>query len=128
MGAGKPNLCWGQALGVAASGTHTYICVHILYHSQYHTTPTNKMAFILQPALVEDAEAITDIFEKAFADDYIMQHMRPNVPKEVQWQKDLEWVRGWFEQAAAYGARITKVVENDTGYNIPIVSNGVFLQ
>ena len=76
------------------------------------------MAFTLHPVAVEDAEDITRIFQEAFKDDHIMSYFNPNVPKNIVWDRDLEFYRGLIKDGDLYGGRITKSVETSTGYKL----------
>ena len=76
------------------------------------------MAYSLQAAQVEDAGAVTDIFQQAFGKDEIMGYLNLNVPAKIQREKDIEFFRGLIEEGDVYGARFTKVVDNKTGYGL----------
>ena len=76
------------------------------------------MAFTVHPVAVEDAEDITRIFEEAFKHDHIMSYFHPNVPRNITWDRDLEFYRGLIKEGDIYGGRITKAVETSTGYEL----------
>ena len=76
------------------------------------------MAFTLHPVTLEDAEDITRIFEEAFKDDHIMSYFHPNVPRDVVWERDLDFYRGLIKEGDIYGGRITKAVDTSTGYEL----------
>ena len=73
------------------------------------------MAFILQPVVPEDAPDITRIFQSAFANDHIMRHFYPHTPVDVKWDQDLQFYKTQIAECAAYGGRLTKVVEETSG-------------
>ena len=76
------------------------------------------MAFTVHPVAVEDAEDITRIFEEAFKHDHIMSYFHPNVPRNITWERDLEFYRGLIKEGDIYGGRITKAVETSTVYEL----------
>ena len=76
------------------------------------------MAFTVHPVAVEDAEDITRIFEEAFKHDHIMSYFHPNVPRNITWERDLEFYRGLIKEGDIYGGRISKAVETSTGYEL----------
>ena len=76
------------------------------------------MAFTLHPVTIEDAEDITGIFHEAFKNDHIMSYFHPNVPKDIIWERDLDFYRGLIKEGDIYGGRITKAVETSTGYKL----------
>ena len=76
------------------------------------------MAFTLHPVAFEDAEDITRIFQEAFKHDHIMSYFHPNVPREIVWNRDLDFYRGLIREGDIYGGRITKAVETSTGYKL----------
>lgn len=78
------------------------------------------MAYGLHPATMNDVEAIASIFGAAFADDHIMSHFFPNVPKELVYRRDRDLFRDWLSQGDIYGGRFTKAVDKQTGYDSPI--------
>ena len=81
--------------------------VTVLQHS--------KMGFSLQPAGLQDAEDITQIFQVAFKDDHIMGQFHPNTPKNLLWEQDMKVFSDMIAQGDIYGGRFTKVVDEDTG-------------
>ena len=80
------------------------------------------MAFTLHPVTLEDAEDISRIFQEAFKDDHIIGYFNPNVPKDILWERDLEFYRGLIQDGDIYGGRITKAVDTSTGYELKISS------
>lgn len=76
------------------------------------------MAYSLQPATIGDAEDIAYILRQAFADDHIMKYWYPKTPANEVYERDVGLMRSWLTQDDVFGARITKLVENDTGYGL----------
>ncbi len=76
------------------------------------------MAFTLHPVAVEDAEDMTRIFQEAFKHDHIMSYFNPNVPRNIVWERDLDFYKGLIKEGDIYGGRITKAVETSTGYDL----------
>ena len=76
------------------------------------------MAFTMHPVALEDAEDITRIFEEAFKYDHIMSYFHPHVPRDVVWERDLDFYRGLIKEGDIYGGRITKAVDTNTGYEL----------
>ena len=73
------------------------------------------MTFNLQPVGIEDATDITRIFQAAFANDHIMKHFYPHTPENVKWEQDFEFFSNEIRECAAYGGRLTKIVEEGSG-------------
>ena len=80
------------------------------------------MAFTLHPVAFEDAEDITRIFQEAFKHDHIMSYFHPNVPRDIVWNRDLDFYRGLIKEGDIYGGRITKAVDTSTGYMLQFSS------
>ncbi|KAL9101804.1 MAG: hypothetical protein Q9163_002975 [Psora crenata] len=72
---------------------------------------------------MEDAEEITEMLLQAFAEEEVGGFIYGNVSKESFWEQRLTLVRDWIEEGEMYGARLTKVVENDSGG--PILSRNI---
>jgi hypothetical protein len=77
------------------------------------------MAFSLHPAGPEDAEDITRIFQAAFKNNSIMGHFHPHTPEDVRWKADLKFFSTQIAEQGIYGGRVTKLVEDSTGYYFP---------
>ena len=77
------------------------------------------MAYAVHPAGIDDAEALADIMLQAFADDHIIGYMQKNVPYEVRHKHDTQMFHDFCVEGDVYGGRMTKVVDNATGYDIP---------
>ena len=73
------------------------------------------MAYYMQPATVDDAPAIAEVFQKAFEGDHIMGYFYSNTPKDMIWEKDLKYFKENIGVGTLYGERYTKVVEDSTG-------------
>ncbi|CAD6589779.1 MAG: hypothetical protein ASARMPREDX12_004027 [Alectoria sarmentosa] len=76
------------------------------------------MAFTLQPVGPEDAADITRIFQSAFAHDHVMKHFYPHTPEQVKWYQDYQFFSTQIAESAAYGGRLTKVVEGSSGKTV----------
>ncbi|MDI1485390.1 MAG: hypothetical protein OHK93_000527 [Ramalina farinacea] len=74
------------------------------------------MSFSFQPATLEDAHVITEIFQDAFADDHILKYISPNTPKDILFQNDLEFFNRLLERDPAFGGKVVKVIDDSTGY------------
>ena len=81
------------------------------------------MAFTLEPVGPEDASDIVRIFQSAFANDHIMKHFYPHTPEQLKWDQDFQFFSTQIAESAAYGGRLTKVVEGSSGsVNHPLPS------
>lgn len=76
------------------------------------------MAFTLHPVAVEDAEDLTRIFQEAFKHDHIIGYFHPNAPRNIIWDRDVDFYRGLIKDGDIYGGRMTKAVETSTGYKL----------
>ena len=74
------------------------------------------MSFSFQPATLEDAPVITEIFQDAFANDHILKYISPNTPKDILFQNDLEYFNRLLERDPAFGGKVVKVIDDSTGY------------
>ena len=77
------------------------------------------MAYTVHPVGTDDAEALATIMLQAFADDHIISYIHKDVPYEVQHKHDAQMFSDWCVEGDVYGGRMTKVVDNATGYTIP---------
>ncbi|CAF9919151.1 MAG: hypothetical protein ALECFALPRED_000983 [Alectoria fallacina] len=76
------------------------------------------MAFTLEPVGPEDASDIVRIFQSAFANDHIMKHFYPHTPEQLKWDQDFQFFSTQIAESAAYGGRLTKVVEGSSGKTV----------
>ncbi|KAF6225891.1 hypothetical protein HO133_009893 [Letharia lupina] len=76
------------------------------------------MAFTLQPVGPADVSDITRIFQSAFANDHIMSHFHPRTPDRLKWDQDFQFFSTQIAESAAYGGRLTKVVEESSGKTV----------
>lgn len=76
------------------------------------------MGFSLHPCVTQDAEDITRIFQAAFADDHIIGHFHPHTPKDVYFASDVKFFKLQIEEQGMWGGKVTKVVDDETGYFI----------
>lgn len=76
------------------------------------------MSFSLHSARLEDAGEIATISGLAFAKDNILGYMRPRVSQEAKHAQDTKFYTGRISDAERniYGACLTKLVDNKTGY------------
>lgn len=75
------------------------------------------MAFEIQLATLEDAPTLTTVQGEAFAEDAIVKHLSPDVPKDITRERDVTRMSSFFKESDIRGVRITKVVDMSNRYD-----------
>ena len=73
------------------------------------------MTYSLHPATIDDAGALAENMQPAFANEHIMRYISINVPGDLQYKHDVQLFRTWLSQGGVFGNRFTKAVDDDTG-------------
>ena len=73
------------------------------------------MTYSFQPATIEDAPAIAEIFQIAFENDHIVGHFYPDTPKQTRMELDTKLFSRAIEREPVYGERYTKVIDESSG-------------